>query len=128
MDDEALLVEMQQEMLENLGYKITPRTNSLEALETFRADPDKFDLVITDQTMPNMTGVELASELMAVKPDIPIILTTGYSEVITPEQARQLGIREYIMKPVVLRDLGQAIRKLLEQKVEKVKSVEDMVE
>ncbi len=78
--------------------------------------------------MPNMTGVELATELMAVKPDIPIILTTGYSEVITPEQARQLGIREYIMKPVVLRDIGKVIRKLLEQKVEKVKSVEDMVE
>ncbi len=128
VDDEALLVEMQQEMLENLGYKITPRTNSLEALETFRANPDKFDLVITDQTMPNMTGVELATELMVVKPDIPIILTTGYSEVITPEQARQLGIQEYIMKPVVLRDLGKVIRKLLDQKVETAKSAEDMVE
>ncbi|MBU1937039.1 PAS domain S-box protein [bacterium] len=128
VDDEAVLVEMQQEMLGNLGYEITPCTSSLEALETFRADPNKFDLVITDQTMPNLTGVELAGELMIIKPNIRIILMTGYSEVISPEQARKLGIREYIMKPVVLRDLSQAIRKLLDQEAEEVKDTEKIVE
>jgi len=114
VDDEEQLVRMGQQMLERLGYHVTVRTSSVEAVEAFRAQPDRFDLVITDQTMPNMTGVELAKELMRIRPDVPIILTTGFSEVVTPQEAKNAGIREYIMKPVVARDLAQAIRQVLD--------------
>ncbi|MBW1796685.1 MAG: response regulator, partial [Deltaproteobacteria bacterium] len=92
VDDEEPLVRMGQQMLERLGYHVTARTSSVEALEAFRAQPDRFDLVITDQTMPNMTGVELAKELMRIRPDIPIILITGFSEIVPPEKAKKMGI------------------------------------
>jgi len=115
VDDEEPLVRMVQQMLKRLGYDVTARTSSVEALETFRAQPDKFDLVITDQTMPNMTGVELAKELMRIRPNVPIILATGFSEMVTPEKARAMGIREYIMKPIIAPDLGNAIRRVLDQ-------------
>jgi len=115
VDDEEQLVRMGQSMLERLGYHVTTRTSSVEALETFRAQPDRFDLVITDQTMPNMTGVRLAKELMRIRPNIPIILTTGFSEVVTPEVAKSVGIRDYIMKPVVAHDLATAIRGVLDE-------------
>ena len=118
VDDEEQLSRMGQQMLERLGYDVTSRTSSVEALEAFRAQPDRFDVVITDQTMPNMTGMELAGELMAIRSNIPIILTTGFSELVTPEKARAIGIREYIMKPVVARDLGKAIRRVLDQKID----------
>ena len=114
VDDEEQLVRMGQRMLERLGYSVTARTSSVEALEAFRAQPEKFDLVITDQTMPNMTGVELARELMRIRPDIPVILITGFSEAVTLEKAGRMDIREYIMKPVLLRDLGKAIRRVLD--------------
>ncbi len=114
VDDEKALVEMSKQMLESLGYKAAGRTGSIEALETFRAQPDKFDLVITDQTMPNMTGETLAKELLRIRPDIPIILCTGYSELITKEKARAMGIRELIMKPVVRSELARIIRDVLD--------------
>ncbi|MDP3029139.1 MAG: GAF domain-containing protein, partial [Deltaproteobacteria bacterium] len=101
VDDEKALVDMIKQMIESLGYKVAGRTSSIEALEAFRAQPDKFDLVITDQTMPNMTGKMLAKELLRIRPDIPIILCTGYSELITEEKAKAMGIRELVMKPVV---------------------------
>lgn len=119
VDDEVSLVHIGKQMLERLGYNVTARTSSVEALELFRAKPDRFDLVITDQTMPNMTGVELAEELMRIQPDIPIILVTGFSEVVTPERAKQIGFREYIMKPILTRDLNKAIRRVLDQEEEK---------
>ncbi|MFP3912454.1 MAG: response regulator [Desulfobacteraceae bacterium] len=80
VDDEEPIVIATQMILERLGYTITTRTSSIEALETFRNNPDKFDLVITDMTMPNMTGKEPAMELMAIRSDTPVILCTGYSE------------------------------------------------
>jgi len=118
VDDEEQLSRMGQQMLERLGYDVTSRTSSVEALEAFRAQPDRFDVVITDQTMPDMTGMKLAVELMATRSNIPIILTTGFSELVTPEKAMAIGIREYIMKPVVSRDLGKAIRRVLDQKID----------
>jgi PAS domain S-box-containing protein len=114
VDDEAFLVEVGQEMLEQLGYEVVATTNSQEALGLFCSQSEKFDLVITDQTMPNMTGSELATKILHIKPDIPIILCTGFSEVITEEQAKALGIREFILKPISRQDMAQAIRKVLE--------------
>ena len=114
VDDEEQIIHMMRETLERLGYHVTPRTSSLEALDAFRAQPEKFDLDITGQTMPNMTGADLAQKLMSMRPDIPVILCTGFSEVISEEKARAIGIREYIMKPVVILDLGKAIRRALD--------------
>lgn len=88
--------------------------SSIEALEVFQAQPNKFDLVITDQTMPNMTGEELSKELMRIRPDIPIILCTGYSELITEDKAKSMGIREFVMKPLVARELAETVRKVLD--------------
>lgn len=116
VDDEQALVDIGKRMLEHLGYKVTTRTSSLEALELFRARPDRFDLVITDMTMPNMTGEKLARELMRICPDIPVILCTGFSERITKEKAKEMGIRAFAMKPLVLRSLAGIIRKVLEGK------------
>ncbi|MBI5186420.1 MAG: response regulator [Nitrospinae bacterium] len=115
VDDEEMLVEMGQRTLERLGYKVTAKAGSLEALEAFRAAPADFDLVITDQTMPNMAGDALARELLGVRPDIPIILCTGFSHAVTPEKAKALGIREFLMKPLLARELGEAIRRALGQ-------------
>ncbi|MCP4634585.1 MAG: PAS domain S-box protein [candidate division Zixibacteria bacterium] len=124
IDDEEQLTYLGKRMLEKLGYSVTIRTSSIEALEAFRAQPDNFDLIITDMTMPNLTGLKLAKEILDIRPEIPIILMTGYSELVTPEKAKRIGIKEYIMKPAVTADLGKAIRKVLDGKntIEKVKA------
>ena len=113
VDDEEQVINMLHTMLERLGYTVTYTTSSLQALKIFHEDPQKFDVVITDQTMPEMTGAELALGLMGIRENIPIILCTGFSEVISREEAKELGIREYVMKPVVTRDLAVAIRNAL---------------
>ena len=114
VDDEKAMVDAIQPMIERLGYKVTARTSSIEALEAFRANPDRFDLVITDFTMPNMTGMELAKELLKLRSDILIILCTGYSEHINEEKAKGNGIRAFVMKPVVLNEISNTIRKVLD--------------
>jgi PAS domain S-box-containing protein len=116
VDDELVLVEIGKQMLEWLGYEVTIRTSSVEALELFRRKPDHFDVVITDMTMPNMTGDMLSIELMQIRPDIPIILCTGFSERISEEKAKLLGIKAFVMKPLVIRDLANAVRKALDNK------------
>jgi PAS domain S-box-containing protein len=113
VDDEAMLVDLGERMLRKLGYQVTTRTSSIEALELFRSRHGDFDLVITDMTMPNMTGADLAREMLAIRPDLPIILCTGYSEIMTAERARELGIRGYVMKPMTRNDIGRAIRDAL---------------
>jgi DNA-binding NtrC family response regulator len=113
VDDEAILAELGKELLESLGYKVVTKTNSLEALETFRADPHGFDLVITDMTMPGLRGEELAREIIALRPGMPIILSTGYSEFINETQAREMGIREFVMKPYMAAGFADKIRKAL---------------
>lgn len=115
VDDEQILVELGEEMLESLGYRVTATTRSLEALETFRAHPDAFDLVITDMTMPGLTGRGLARELLVVRPTVPIILCTGFSELINGKTAMEAGIREFVMKPYVLAGLARTIRKVLDE-------------
>jgi PAS domain S-box-containing protein len=113
VDDEEQIVRMTQQMLERLGYHVTARTSSIETLEAFRAAPDKFDLVITDMTMPNMTGVHLTQKLIEIRPDIPVIICTGFSEKISERKAKTMGIRGYVMKPVVRSELAKKIREVL---------------
>jgi CheY-like chemotaxis protein len=100
-------------MLERLGYKVTTRSSSIDALEAFRANPDKFDLIITDMAMPNMAGDKLSVEINQIRPDIPILLCTGFSEIISEEKAKSLGINGFLLKPVISRDLSQKIRDVL---------------
>ena len=114
VDDEDAIVTMEKQILERLGYSVVPRTSSLEALEAFRANPDQYDLVITDMTMPNMTGDKLASELVKIRSDIPILLCTGFSEKIPELKAETLGIRGILMKPIVMQKLSEKIREILD--------------
>lgn len=115
VDDEAALVEVGTAILTSLGYHVTARTSSIEALEVFRARPYGFDLVITDVTMPNMRGDHLARELLKIRSDVPIILCTGFSEIISEEKAKSLGIRKLVMKPLFRNHLAREIRKILEE-------------
>jgi PAS domain S-box-containing protein len=113
VDDEAALVEMMGQMLESLGYRVTATKSSREALEVFRGGPDRFDLVITDLTMPHMTGIELSRRMLEIRPDLPIILCTGFSEVMNAQNAKEIGIRELVQKPIAMMDIATAIRKAL---------------
>ncbi len=113
VDDERVAVDAIQPMLENLGYNVTARTSSTEALNAFKNDPNGFDLVITDQTMPNMTGKDLAQKMMSIRPAIPIILCTGYSDQIDKKSAEEMGIRSFIMKPIVMGEMAHTIREIL---------------
>jgi PAS domain S-box-containing protein len=122
VDDEQALVELGEKMLEHLGYEVTVRTSSIEALELFRNQPDRFDLIITDFTMPNMTGDKLAQEVMRFRPGLPVILCTGFSDRISEMKAKALGIQEFVMKPFDLNDLAQTIRRALDHKIKKVLS------
>jgi CheY-like chemotaxis protein len=115
VDDEASLVELGSIMMTSLGYHVTCRTSSIEALEAFRTNQNSFDLVITDMTMPNMRGDNLARELLKIRPDIPIIICTGFSEMISEEKAKNLGIRRLIMKPLVMNDIAKAVRAVLDR-------------
>ena len=114
VDDEKPIAKVTQQMLEGLGYEVESRTSSIEALAAFREHPDEFDLVITDMTMPNMTGKTLAQELIEIRPDVPVILCTGFSHVMNEEEALRIGIRAFVMKPLVMRDLAETIRKVLD--------------
>jgi len=116
VDDEKILAEVGKEILEHLGYEVTTRTSSLEALELFKAKPEFFDLVITDMSMPNITGEQLSREFMKIRPDIPIILCTGFSHIISKEKARGVGIKAFVMKPLVTKDLAETVRKALDEK------------
>jgi CheY-like chemotaxis protein len=113
VDDEEWALTSIQLMLERLGYKVTALTSPLEAMEAFRSQPVKFDLVITDIAMPDMTGQVLARELTVIQPDIPIILCTGYSERISKEKAEEIGIEAYLMKPIEVDEMAKTIRTVL---------------
>ena len=117
VDDDKEIVNTGKEMLEGYGYQVEPKTCSEEALKTFRNRPDRFDLVIADMIMPKMTGEELAEKFVRIRPDIPIILCTGYDEEIYKERARKAGIKAVIMKPVTGRGLVTAIKKALRDEV-----------
>jgi len=114
IDDETSIAKMGSKVLELLGYSVTTRTSSVEALELFRSKPKYFDLVITDMTMPNMNGDKLAVELMKIRTDIPIIICTGYSKKISDETAKDIGIKAFAYKPIVKLDLAKIVRKVLD--------------
>jgi PAS domain S-box-containing protein len=116
IDDEPDLVNVGRNLLEALGYQVTVKTSSVEALELFKSDPGRFDLVVTDMTMPEMMGDKLAQGMMKIRPDIPVILYTGFSEYITEERVKSIGIREFFLKPFEMKDMAQAIRKVLDKK------------
>jgi CheY-like chemotaxis protein len=116
VDDEEHLVLAAREMLTHLGYQAQGVTSSLAALDAFRAAPQRFDLVITDQTMPEMTGEALMRELRRLRPELPVILCTGFSHVIDATRAREIGIDAFLMKPLLIRDLAVTIRQVLAQR------------
>jgi CheY-like chemotaxis protein len=113
IDDEEMLAELGMEMLEDLGYKVTIQLDSVKALKVFNENPDNFDLVITDQTMPELTGSELAKKILQIRPDIPVILCTGYSNLIDEETAKELGIQAFLQKPLTQEVLADTVKGLL---------------
>jgi len=114
VDDESVIVRMLKTTLDKLGYKVTGKTNSLEALEEFRAAPSNFDLIITDQTMPGLSGTGLAQEALKIRPQMPIILCTGYNSLVSGEKVKEMGIRGFAMKPLESSKLAQLIRDSLD--------------
>ena len=114
VDDEPPLADLSKQILERMGYQVTIRTSSIEALALFESNPEGFDLVITDMTMPHMPGDVLSRKLLAVRPDLPIIICTGYSEKMTQDIIERLNIRALIMKPIVRDELLLTVRKILE--------------
>jgi len=115
VDDEGTIVALQTQILEELGYTITSFADPLAAVEGFQADPEGFDLVITDMAMPDMTGAKLAGEMIAIRSDIPIIMCTGFSDRISEETAKYAGIKQLLMKPVLASDLAGSVRKVLDK-------------
>lgn len=114
LDDEETLANMGKQMLERLGYEVTALTDSVEAIKRFSKDPDKFDLVITDLSMPDMTGERLAQEVMNMRPGIPIIMCSGFGERIWREKAKKMGARAFIRKPFTFQGLAKAVREALD--------------
>ena len=113
VDDEEAIVRLEKEILSRLGYRVEERYSSTDALQAFKADPNSFDLVITDMTMPNMTGDQFAEKLISIRPDIPVIICTGFSERMNKEKAKEMGIRGFLLKPVVKSEMARLIRDVL---------------
>lgn len=113
IDDESMIIEALQDILEDLGYNVTASINSVGALEIFRNHPEQFDLVITDQTMPKMTGTQLTKELLRIRPDIPVIIITGFGDTTFQKKSKDIGIREYLTKPVTEQQLSHTVRQVL---------------
>jgi CheY-like chemotaxis protein len=116
VDDEPEVVDIYKEMLERLGYSADPHTNSVAALEAFKANPDDFDLILTDLTMPLMAGNRLVNELINIKPELPVVLCSGFGPSITQDKANDLNIKAFLSKPVNTSELAQTIRSVLDGK------------
>jgi CheY-like chemotaxis protein/two-component sensor histidine kinase len=115
VDDENALVKLEKRILERCGYRVTTTINSLEALELFRESPDQFDLVISDQAMPKLDGAGLAKKLLEIRPNVQMILVTGYSSAISAVQAKDMGIAEYVMKPISPHEFSKTVRQVLDK-------------
>ena len=115
VDDEPQIVNLLQVMLSSMGYRVSAYTDSVEAVRAFEANPREFNLVLTDMTMPGITGQELARRVLHVRPELPVVLATGFSERINEEKARRIGIRKFLYKPILRQDLAQALREALEE-------------
>ena len=114
VDDEEPIVQLEKQMLERLGCHVTARTSSPDALAAFKATPEAFDLVISDMTMPNMMGDQLVTEIKSIRPEMPVIICTGFSERINQENAKTIGINGFLMKPVVRSDMARMIKEVLD--------------
>jgi CheY-like chemotaxis protein len=110
IDDEPNLIRLLQSRLSLLGYRVTAFTESLEALKEFLTHPDAFDLILSDQTMPGFSGAELAKQVKKTRPSIPIIIMTGFSEILTPEKVQELGLHALMSKPLDFLELSRHIR------------------
>ncbi|MDD2468132.1 MAG: ATP-binding protein, partial [Desulfobulbus sp.] len=115
VDDERMLLEMEKTMLEGLGYQVTAFSSSTDAFEAYRRNPNIFDAVITDQTMPEMIGIDLARKMLLIRPNLPIILCTGFSALVNEDQARALGIKEFATKPFAKREMARILRRALDK-------------
>jgi DNA-binding NtrC family response regulator len=115
VDDEPFQTDMLKHLLGLLGYKVETCNNSNEALALFEKDPQAFDLVITDMIMPEMTGDQLAQKMLGIRPDLPVILATGYSEGLTEAKAKKMGLKAFALKPLVMEELAHLIRKVLDE-------------
>jgi len=114
VDDEPSITVMAQKMLERLGYRVQTRRDPLEALELFKAQPDFFDLIMTDMTMPQMTGARLSQKIKAIRPDVPVVVCTGHSPFIDEERAASIGIAAFLMKPIKYKVLADVVRRVLD--------------
>lgn len=116
VDDQEYILKMMHRILSYLGYNVISEQSSPKALAFFQKDPSALDMIITDQTMPDLTGADMAKKILSIRPDIPIIICTGFSDLVSPEDAKAIGIREYLMKPISITNLAQAIRKVFDNK------------
>jgi len=114
VDDEEIIALLGKEMLERLGYRVTSVSDSREALSLVQQEPERFDILITDLTMPHMTGLQLSREIKGVRSDLPIILLSGYVGSLTNEDVREAGINATLVKPIVATELGAAVRRLID--------------
>jgi DNA-binding NtrC family response regulator len=115
VDDEADIVGLESQILERLGYQVEAMTSSSEALEAFRKRPEAYDMVITDVAMPDMSGDRLSGELMKIRPDIPVLMCTGFSEAMTEEKVAALGIKGFLNKPIPADTFARKIRQILDE-------------
>jgi PAS domain S-box-containing protein len=115
VDDEEMIISSTKKILERLGFEVVAKTSSVDALEAFQEEPEKYDVVFTDQVMPNMTGTQLSEKLLSVRPDIPIILCSVFPEDVDPEQIKRIGIKEFIAKPISMQKINKIIRKVLDK-------------
>lgn len=113
VDDEEMIVRLSQRLLTRIGYKVVGHTSSDAALHWFKENPDQADLLLTDMTMPGLTGADLASAVLQIRPELPVIVCTGFSEAISPQLAEKIGIKEILIKPLTLRELAESIKKAL---------------
>ena len=113
VDDEAAIVDMNEKILTKLGYRVTITLSSVEALALFKSDPARFDLIITDMTLPKMTGTELAVQIKEIRPDLPIIICTGHNSNLDEQKALEMGISAYLTKPISRTELAKRIRQVL---------------
>ena len=122
VDDEEAILTLEKQALEKLGYRVDPESCPVEALKTFHNAPEKYDLIITDMSMPRMSGEQFTSEELGIRPDIPVIVCTGFSRKITPDKIREMGIRDVLMKPVLIQELSEKIRSILDNPAAQDKS------
>jgi len=113
VDDDALILELERQIFEELGYEVVVMSSSLDALELFKRQPDQFDLVFTDHTMPQMTGLDLAREILRINPYISIVLCSGFNDHVVAKRAQEIGIKAVIPKPLIMKDLADVLSKML---------------